>query len=63
VDGLRIIVFSATSTSSSETPLAEAARASGLIRWDLGFDIAIMTLVAALIATLAAARFSRASNE
>jgi ABC-2 type transport system permease protein len=61
VDGLRIIVFSATS-SSEMTSLAETSRASGLIRWDLGFDIAILTLVSALIATLAAARFSRASN-
>jgi ABC-2 type transport system permease protein len=61
VDGLRIIVFSATS-SSEMTNLAESARASGLIRWDLGFDIAILTLVGALIATLASARFSRASN-
>ena len=63
VDGLRIIVFSATTTSGSDTPaLAETARASGLVRWDLGFDLAIMTLVSALITTLAAARFSRASN-
>ena len=63
VDGLRIIVFSATTTSGSDVPaLAETARASGLVRWDLGFDLAIMTLVSALIVTLAATRFSRASN-
>jgi ABC-2 type transport system permease protein len=61
VDGLRNIVFSATS-GNEMTNLAESARASGLIRWDLGFDIAVMTLVSVLIATLAAARFSRASN-
>jgi ABC-2 type transport system permease protein len=63
VDGLRIIVFSATTTSGSDVPaLAETARASGLVRWDLGFDLAIMTLVSALIVTLAATRFSRAGN-
>jgi len=43
VDGLRIIVLSAaTSSAASEPSLAEAARASGLVRWDLGFDIAII---------------------
>jgi len=63
VDGLRIIVLSAaTSSASSEPSLAEAARASGLVRWNLGFDIAILTLVSALITTLAAARFNRASE-
>jgi ABC-2 type transport system permease protein len=61
VDGLRNIVFSAAGDSGM-TNLAESARASGLIRWDLGFDFAIMTMVSVLIATLAAARFSRASN-
>src|SRR5216683_1882433 len=64
VDGLRIIVFSASAASGdAASSLAESARASGLVRWDLGFDLAIMTLVSALITTLAAARFSRASNE
>jgi len=61
VDGLRNIVSSAASDTEM-TNLAESARASGLIRWDFGFDIAIMTLVSVLIATLAAARFSKASN-
>src|SRR5437870_6183193 len=63
VDGLRIIVLSAaTSSASSEPSLAEAARASGMVRWDLGFDIAIMAAISALITTLAATRFSRASE-
>jgi ABC-2 type transport system permease protein len=62
VDGLRIIVFSAAGASSGAPSLAETARDSGLIRWDLSFDIAVMLLVSALIATLASVRFSRASN-
>jgi ABC-2 type transport system permease protein len=63
VDGLRIIVLSAaTSSASSERSLAEAARASGLVRWDLSLDIAMMALISVFITTLAAARFNRASN-
>jgi ABC-2 type transport system permease protein len=62
VDGLRIIVFSASTASGGDAPTLELARASGLIRWDLDFDIAIMLLVSVLIATLASARFNRASN-
>jgi len=63
VDGLRIIVLSAaTPSAASEPSLAEAARASGLVRWDLGFDIAIMAVISAAITALAAARFNRASE-
>src|SRR5438552_5301080 len=50
VDGLRYICFSASTTSGSGVPaVAVNARASGLVRWDLGFDLAIMTLVGALV--------------
>jgi len=36
------------------------ARETGLIRWDLGFDVALCALVAALLATAAAYFFSTA---
>ena len=64
VDGLRIIVLSATTSSGgmTEQSLQEAARASGLIRWDLPFDAAIIALVGAFFAALAAIRFSRTEN-
>jgi ABC-2 type transport system permease protein len=64
VDGLRIIVLSAKMSSGGmvEQSLQEAARASGLIRWDLPFDAAIIALVGAFFVALAAIRFSRAEN-
>jgi ABC-2 type transport system permease protein len=64
VDGLRIIVLSAKTSSGGmvEQSLQEAARASGLIRWDLPFDAAIVALVGAFFVALAAIRFSRAEN-
>ena len=64
VDGLRIIVLSATTSSGGmvEQSLQEAARATGLIRWDLPFDAAIIALVGAFFVALAAIRFSRAEN-
>jgi ABC-2 type transport system permease protein len=65
VDGLRNIILSATSPPPgvSGDTLAETARSAGLIRWDLPFDAAIMLLAGALLASLAAWRFSRADNE
>jgi ABC-2 type transport system permease protein len=65
VDGLRNVVMSAAgepSAAGGETML-EAARAAGLVRWDLSFDAAIMVLAGLLLAGIAAWRFSRANNE
>jgi ABC-2 type transport system permease protein len=63
VDGLRIIVLSAAPTSGTAgQPLEVAARAAGLVRWDLPFDAAIMALVGTFFAALASVRFSRTEN-
>jgi ABC-2 type transport system permease protein len=64
VDGLRIIVLSASAPSggTAEQPLEVAARAAGLVRWDLPFDAAIMALVGVFFAALASVRFSRTEN-
>jgi hypothetical protein len=64
VDGLRIIVLSAAPAATmSQTSLEQTARMSGLVRWDLPFDAAIMALVGVLLAALAAVRFNRAENQ
>jgi ABC-2 type transport system permease protein len=62
VDALRIVVLSAAggAPGTPDSSLADAARATGLVRWDLGFDALILTLVAAVLAVAAAARFGRA---
>ncbi len=64
VDGLRIIVLSATASSGGgpEETLLESARTAGLVRWDLPFDALIMALVGVLLTALAAVRFSKAEN-
>src|SRR5262249_49949473 len=56
VDALRNVVMSGT----AETSLPEIARQAGLIRWNLGLDLAVMTLVAVLLTGVAAVRFRRA---
>jgi ABC-2 type transport system permease protein len=62
VDALRNVVFAGTmvQTEMGERPLAEVARLAGLIRWDLPFDVAIIALVAAVLASTAAFSFSKA---
>lgn len=63
VDALRNVVFAETVVQAGgglQTTLAQMARAAGLIRWDLGFDVAVMALVALLLATAGAVSFSRA---
>jgi len=64
VDGLRNVVLSAARPSGNmlDQSLQEAARAGGLVRWDLPFDAAIMALAGVFFAGLAAVRFSRAQN-
>jgi ABC-2 type transport system permease protein len=62
VDAMRNVVLSGAtlaSGSSGPSPL-EVAQQAGLIRWDLGTDMAIMTLVAGLLTLAAALRFSQA---
>jgi ABC-2 type transport system permease protein len=62
VDALRNVVFSGTIIHANgvERPLAEVARAAGLIRWPLGFDLVVLGAVAVAVATLAALRFGAA---
>jgi ABC-2 type transport system permease protein len=62
VDALRNVVLSGGTdpVSSPQQSLADIARGAGLIRWDFGFDLAIMALAAAILVTVAAFRFSRA---
>jgi ABC-2 type transport system permease protein len=63
VDGLRIIVLSAVPPGEAAgQSLDGAARAAGLVRWDLPFDAALMALAGALFAVLAAAQFSKGDN-
>ena len=62
VDALLNVVLSGAA-NGAESPvrsLADVARDVGLIRWDLGFDVAVMALAAAVLAAVAAFRFSRA---
>jgi ABC-2 type transport system permease protein len=62
VDALRNVLYSGTMVSADgrEQSLAELARATGLIRWDLGYDVIVLVLVATLLTAAAAWRFSRA---
>jgi ABC-2 type transport system permease protein len=59
VDALRNVVFAGTPTGPES--LQVVARAQGLVRWDLSFDVALLALVAGLLAAASAIRFSRAS--
>lgn len=61
VDALRNVVFSNTAVVAGAVsrPLVEVARASGLIRWSLPYDIAMMTIAAVALAALGAWAFSK----
>ena len=61
VDALRSIVFSGTlvPTAAGTVSLVQVARTAGLIRWSLGFDIAVLLAVAAVLAVLGAVSFNR----
>jgi ABC-2 type transport system permease protein len=62
VDGLRNVLYAETKVSldGQEHLLADLARTTGLIRWDLGFDLGILVLVAVVLTGAAAWQFSRA---
>lgn len=63
VDALRNAVFSDTFVTVGRgvrVALTEVARKADLIRWDLGQDVAILALAAAVLAAAGALRFSRA---
>lgn len=54
------VVYAETVLGDQGKALVQVARETGLIRWDLGFDVALRALVAALLATAAAYFFSSA---
>jgi ABC-2 type transport system permease protein len=56
VDALRNVVLS----GAAQTSVLDLARQAGLIRWDLGIDLAVMTFVALFLTVVAAIRFRRA---
>jgi ABC-2 type transport system permease protein len=64
VDAIRNVLFSGTTISNGNTSqrLVDAARQAGLIRWSLPFDVALMTLSAALLATAGAWVFSQSQE-
>lgn len=64
VDALRNIIFSETvvRAGAAERSLVEVAKVAGLIRWDLGFDVGIMALVAVVLAAAGAVSFSTAEK-
>jgi len=60
VDALRNVIYAETVLADQAGTLVQRARETGLIRWDLGFDVALCTLVAVLLAGAAAYFFSTA---
>jgi ABC-2 type transport system permease protein len=64
VDAIRSVVFSNTTLGSgpAAAPLLDVARESGLVLWPLGYDIALMILIAAGLSAFAAWSFSRAQE-
>jgi ABC-2 type transport system permease protein len=62
VDALRNVLYSGTAvqTGGAAQSLAELARGTGLIRWDLSFDVAVLLAVASILILGAAWRFGRA---
>jgi ABC-2 type transport system permease protein len=62
VDAFRNVVFSNTQVAdgSLTQPLIDVARAGGLVRFQLGFDVALMVLVAIVFAWAGAWQFSKA---
>ena len=64
VDALRNVVFSETMITvgnAVQQPLVDAARAAGLIRWSLSFDVAVMTVAAMALAAAGAWVFSKSN--
>ncbi len=61
VDAIRNVMFSGTmiSDGAATRPLLEAARVAGLIRWSLGFDVALTAAAAVLLTAAGAWTFSR----
>src|SRR5438128_5850859 len=61
VDAIRNVVFSDTAIGVGTTaqPLVDVARQTGLIRWTLGFDIALMALAAVVLGAAGAWAFSK----
>ena len=62
MDAIRNVVFSNTTITVGDVtqPLIDVARAGGLVRYELGFDVALMTIVAVLLAVAGAWSFSKA---
>ncbi len=62
VDAIRNVVFSNTTIATGELmqPLIDVARAGGLVRFQLGFDVTLMTVVAIVLAWAGAWSFSKA---
>ena len=62
VDAIRNVVFSNTSITAGNLtqPLIDVARQGGLVRFELGFDVALMIIVAVGLAWAGAWSFSRA---
>jgi ABC-2 type transport system permease protein len=62
VDAIRNVVFSNTTIENGGvvSSLIDVARQGGLVRFDLGFDVALMTLVALALAFAGAWSFSKA---
>ena len=61
VDAIRNVVFSNTviAVGTAMRPLGDVAREAGLIRWTLGFDVALMTLTAVVLGAAGAWAFSK----
>jgi len=61
VDAIRNVVFSHTTITIGDTarPLIDIARQGGLVRWGLGFDVALMCGVAVLFSVLGVWSFSK----
>jgi ABC-2 type transport system permease protein len=61
VDAIRNVVFSNTTIvmGGESRPLLEIARQAGLVRWSLGYDVALMALVTVAFAALGIWSFSK----
>lgn len=61
VDALRHVTLAGARSAAAAGPsLVDVAREAGLVRWDLGFDVAVMALTTVVLAAVAGWRFSRA---
>src|SRR4249920_2876500 len=61
VDAIRNVMFSGTviGVAGETRPLVDVAREAGLIRWTLGFDIAMMAGAAVILTAAGAWAFSK----